>query len=68
MSIALDQTAMLTDIPPNDKPNGTTQKKESLPKLPIPKLEDSCERYLRALEGLQVREGQVAISKQAGDL
>jgi hypothetical protein len=26
-----------------------------LPKLPLPKLEDSMKRYLRALEGLQVR-------------
>jgi carnitine O-acetyltransferase len=26
---------------------------KNLPKLPIPKLEDSCKRYLRALEGLQ---------------
>jgi hypothetical protein len=26
-----------------------------LPKLPIPTLEDSCTRYLKALEGLQVR-------------
>lgn len=37
--------------------NGTVQTKElapkTLPKLPIPKLEDSCKRYLRALEGLQ---------------
>lgn len=28
-------------------------KESKLPKLPIPKLEDSCKRYLRALEGLQ---------------
>ena len=25
----------------------------SLPKLPIPTLEETCKRYLRALEGLQ---------------
>jgi len=31
-------------------PNG---EQHNLPKLPIPKLEDSCKRYLRALEGLQ---------------
>lgn len=24
-----------------------------MPKLPIPKLEDTCQRYLRALQGLQ---------------
>ena len=29
---------------------------KSLPKLPIPKLEDSCRRYLKALEGLQDEE------------
>ena len=28
----------------------------SLPKLPVPKLEDSCRRYLRALQGLQDEE------------
>jgi carnitine O-acetyltransferase len=38
--------------------NGTVKTKDvstskPLPKLPIPKLEDSCERYLRALQGLQ---------------
>lgn len=31
-------------------PNGD---QKNLPKLPIPKLEDTCKRYLRALEGLQ---------------
>lgn len=40
--------------------NGTVKEKElatkSLPKLPIPKLEDTCKRYLRALEGLQAPE------------
>ena len=42
---------------PKAKPtqvNGTST--SSLPKLPIPKLEDSCKRYLRALEGLQDEE------------
>jgi len=31
----------------------TFQHQSSLPKLPIPPLEDTCRRYLRALEGLQ---------------
>jgi carnitine O-acetyltransferase len=53
---------------PNGAPDAAEQQKEKpkepvgktwslqhkLPKLPIPKLEDSCKRYLRALEGLQV--------------
>lgn len=29
------------------------QPEPDLPKLPLPKLEDTCKRYLRALEGLQ---------------
>lgn len=37
--------------------NGTVShaplKDSKLPKLPLPKLEDTCKRYLRALEGLQ---------------
>lgn len=38
-------------------PNGkSSTKTTSLPKLPVPKLEDSCKRYLRALEGLQDEE------------
>lgn len=37
------------------QPNGASTS-TSLPKLPIPKLEDTCKRYLRALEGLQDEE------------
>ncbi|TDL17080.1 carnitine acetyl transferase [Rickenella mellea] len=34
-------------------PSRTFASQHKLPKLPIPPLEDSCRRYLRALEGLQ---------------
>lgn len=38
-------------------PNGEKSKTETnLPKLPLPKLEDTCKRYLRALEALQDEE------------
>ena len=33
--------------------NRTFARQHELPKLPIPPLEDTCQRYLRALEGLQ---------------
>ncbi|KAG5349282.1 hypothetical protein C0989_004837, partial [Termitomyces sp. Mn162] len=33
--------------------NSTFAQQHKLPKLPIPELEDTCQRYLRALEGLQ---------------
>lgn len=36
--------------PPN---NRTFALQHKLPKLPIPPLEDTCQRYLTALEGLQ---------------
>jgi len=40
------------------KSNGDTNGQEvsQLPKLPLPKLEDTCKRYLRALEALQDEE------------
>lgn len=41
----------LTSMP--SPPPGTFSAQSSLPKLPVPPLEDTCKRYLRALEGLQ---------------
>lgn len=41
---------------PSDSKNTNTttiEASKSLPLLPIPPLEDTCRRYLRALEGLQ---------------
>ena len=37
---------------PNGDANGSKEV-QTLPKLPLPKLEDTCKRYLRALEALQ---------------
>ncbi len=34
-------------------PGQTFAYQDKLPKLPIPPLEDTCQRYLKALEGLQ---------------
>lgn len=34
-------------------PGGTLANQDKLPKLPIPPLEDTLKRYLKALEGLQ---------------
>jgi len=39
-----------------ERPNGDasgSKELQTLPKLPLPKLEDTCKRYLRALEALQ---------------
>ena len=44
-----------TPAPPTTKPTLKSDPND-LPKLPIPKLEDTCKRYLRALEGLQDEE------------
>ena len=39
--------------PAKSKPGITFAAQDSLPKLPIPDLEDTCKRYLEALEPLQ---------------
>jgi carnitine O-acetyltransferase len=41
------------DINEDKAPMKTYQFQDKLPHLPIPKLEDTCARYIRALEGLQ---------------
>ncbi|KAL5514087.1 hypothetical protein ACEPAG_2848 [Sanghuangporus baumii] len=41
------------DETPLPKPNRTFANQDRLPRLPVPPLEDTCRRYLRALEGLQ---------------
>ncbi len=33
--------------------NRTFSRQHELPKLPVPPLEETCQRYLKALEGLQ---------------
>ncbi|KAG5641785.1 hypothetical protein DXG03_004189, partial [Asterophora parasitica] len=43
----------VTKFESNPPTNRTFAYQDKLPKLPIPKLEDTCNRYLRALEGLQ---------------
>ena len=42
-----------TKFDPNPKINRTFAFQDKLPKLPIPPLEDTCRRYLKALEALQ---------------
>ncbi|KDQ50285.1 hypothetical protein JAAARDRAFT_42285 [Jaapia argillacea MUCL 33604] len=43
----------VTKFDPNPPMSRTFAGQEKLPKLPIPPLEDTCRRYLQALEGLQ---------------
>jgi len=47
-------------------PNKTFMNQGKLPKLPVPNLEDTCKRYLRALEGLQDRD-EHEVTKRAVD-
>ena len=51
------QPATVSKVAHLEKPfkkGKTWEFQDELPKLPVPKLEDTCRRYLRALEGLQV--------------
>lgn len=43
----------VTEFNQNPPPNRTFASQDTLPKLPVPKLEDTLQRYLTALEGLQ---------------
>jgi carnitine O-acetyltransferase len=43
----------VTKFDPNPKIDRTFASQDKLPKLPIPPLEDTCRRYLTALEALQ---------------
>lgn len=44
---------MISSKPLPSTPGGTFANQDTLPKLPIPPLEDTCKRYLNALRGLQ---------------
>jgi hypothetical protein len=54
--IPSDASQTLTRVRRISSNGPTTSPSSALPKLPVPKLEDSCRRYLRALEGLQDEE------------
>ncbi len=43
----------VTKFQQHPQENRTFARQSELPKLPVPPLEETCERYLRALEGLQ---------------
>ena len=56
-----------TKFEPNPSPSRTFARQDELPKLPVPPLEDTCKRYLRALEGLQDPEAHEATKKAVED-
>ena len=43
----------VTKFSMNPPPSRTFARQDELPKLPVPPLEETCKRYLKALEGLQ---------------
>ncbi|EJD00440.1 acyltransferase ChoActase/COT/CPT [Fomitiporia mediterranea MF3/22] len=51
--MAMVTTMTKFDEWPEPKPNRTFASQSKLPRLPIPPLEDTCKRYLRALKALQ---------------
>jgi len=55
--------------PPNivNTDTKTFEASKKLPTLPIPSLEDTCRRYLRALEGLQEPDEHARTKQAVGD-
>jgi carnitine O-acetyltransferase len=53
----------MTTVERNPPKSRTFASQDKLPKLPIPPLEDTCRRYLRALEGLQSSEEHEATKR-----
>ena len=51
--IGLSSSSFSPEFPHRKTSNRTLAFQDKLPKLPIPSLEDTCNRYLRALEALQ---------------
>jgi carnitine O-acetyltransferase len=56
-----------TKFEPNPATGRTFANQSKLPKLPIPPLEDTCRRYLRALEGLQTPKEHEITKLAVGD-
>lgn len=56
-------TPATTFHPTTPSPGRTFTNQDQLPKLPIPPLEDTCKRYLKALRGLQNDREHVATTR-----
>jgi len=54
-------------LPESHPPNKTFAHQSKLPKLPIPPIRDTCERYLRALAPLQDEKEHAATKKAVQD-